>query len=186
MVTAPQQPNSPYCVNKPVDASLHCLHGCTGQRSPHSYTGATGLHANYHSGQSAVRWAMLEVIRHELFDFYGSLWQPVVVQAGHRPRVRTLNPCMVCDTLTHASTDCPEAPAQTKRDKARQVTAPNPKHQCPFAKTWAANICVEFNSKGYASLVPGAATAMCAESVLAATQLAPARHSPVTHPTIAV
>ena len=64
-------------------------------------------------------------------------------------RARTANPCMVCDALTHASTDCPEAPAQTKRGEARSVTGPHLKCRRPIAKTWAAEI--QFNSKGVCS-----------------------------------
>ena len=47
-------------------------------------------------------------------------------------RVRKVNPCMVCDALTHTSIDCPEAPAQTKRDEARQVTGPHPETPTPI------------------------------------------------------
>ena len=66
-------------------------------------------------------------------------------------RARTVNPCTVCDALTHTSTDCPEAPAQPKRDETRPVTGPHPKRRRPFAKTWAADVCAEFNSKGVCS-----------------------------------
>ena len=174
-----------------MDASLHHLHGRTGQRLVSVHPSVTLELLAY----------MLTIIRaSQQYDglcwrSYDTNYRIAAAASGNRSwskldtdlftrffngRARKVNPCMVCDALTHTSTDCPEAPAQPKRDETRPVTGPHPKRRRPFAKTWAADVCAEFNSKGVCSLAPDAATAMCAESVPAAPRLALARQRPDT------
>ena len=67
-------------------------------------------------------------------------------------RARLFNPCSVCDSVSHGAADCPKAASRTasKREFPRTGGSATPpfKKRRPFHKTWASDICADYNAKG--------------------------------------